>query len=183
MSRWEHLPAIPSFGRIMFLSLLTCASDSDTKCFSFQSGQQDNASHTKKSLAEGHPELGEAACLLSLQAPPPEIPLNLPWPPLTKPLHPKGDWVHLVARCAAPHPAFRSSIHKSPATCADGLLTANKCLSGSLLSDPIPRQGGDWPSFKWHKIDEVSSSPDQRSWQAPCPSPLSLYQAAPGWWT
>lgn len=50
MSRWEHLPAVPSFGGIMFLSLLTCASDSDTKCFSFQSGQQDNASHTKNHL-------------------------------------------------------------------------------------------------------------------------------------
>lgn len=137
----------------------------------------------KKSLVEGHPELGEVACLLSLQPPSPEIPLNLPWPPLTKPLHPKGDWVHLVARCAAPHPAFLRSIHKSPATCADGLLTANKCLSGWLLSDPIPRQGGDWPSFKWHKIDEVSSTPDQRSWQAPCPSPLSISQAAPGWWS
>lgn len=31
----------------MFLSLLACASDSDTKCFCFQSGRQDNPSHTK----------------------------------------------------------------------------------------------------------------------------------------
>lgn len=144
-------------------------------------GQQNNALGGKTITCWGTSRARRAR----LPLPPPlqQSSLNLPWPPLAKPLHPKGSWMHLVARCAPPHPAFPGSIHKSPATCADGLFTANKCLSELLLSDPVLRQGGDRPSFQWHKINEVPSSPNQRSWQASCPSPLSLSQAAPGWWS
>lgn len=151
----------------MFLSLLTCASDSDTKCFCFQSGQQDNASHTQNHLLRDTQSWEKCLVYFHCNLHPQKSPWtchDLLWPSL---FIQKATECILWPDVRPPHSAFLSSIHKSPATCADGLLTANKCLSGSLLSDPVPRQGGDWPSFKWHKINEVSSSPDQRSWQAP----------------
>ena len=84
-------------------------------------------------------------CLPSLQPPPSTVPLNLPWPPLTKPLHPQGSQSILWPDVCPHTQRSWAQIHKSPAPRTDCSLKANKCLFGPLLPDPVPRQGGDWP--------------------------------------
>lgn len=113
----------------------------------------------------GELEAMRVACLLSLQPPPLAIPLNLPWPPLTKPLHPQSARKHLVARCAPPHPVFLGSNSQIPCSRTDCFLTANKCLFRPLLPDPIPRQRDDWPFSEMTQDRWGVVIPNPRRWQ------------------
>lgn len=99
-------------------------------------------------------------------APPLAIPLNLPWPPLTKPLHPQSAREHLVARCAPHTQRSRAHIHKPRALALTAfLLLTNASLDRCSLTQC---QGMELIGhfLKWHKINEVSSSPTQEddSW-------------------
>lgn len=72
------------------------------------------------------------------------------------------------------HPCAQRSwaqIHKSPASHTDCSLPANKCFFGPLLPDPIPRQGGDWPSSEMTRSMRCRH-PKPKSWQlGSCPNP------------
>lgn len=94
------------------------------------------------------------------------IPLNLPWPPLTKPLHPQGSQRASCGQMCAPTPSV------------PGLKFINPLLPTLTAFSPLTNASLDRCSLthfqgreaigqflKWHKIDEVSSCPNPRGWQ------------------
>jgi hypothetical protein len=106
-----------------------------------------------------------AVCLLSLQPPPQQsfwTCRDLLWPSLSIQ---KAAREHLVARCA-PHTqqSWAQFINPLlPALTASSLLT-NASLDCCSLTQFQGREAtGHF--LKWHKIDEVSSSPNSRRWQ------------------
>lgn len=94
------------------------------------------------------------------------IPLNLPWPPLTKPLHPQGSQRASCGQMCAPTPSVA------------GLEFINPLLPTQTAFSPLTNASLDRCSLthfqgreaigqflKWQKIDEVSSCPNSRRWQ------------------
>lgn len=94
------------------------------------------------------------------------IPLNLPWPPLTKPLHPQGSQRASCGQMCAPTPSVPGLEFINPLLPA---LTAflpltNASLDRCSLTHFQGREAiGQF--LKWQKIDEVSSCPNPRRWQ------------------
>lgn len=97
---------------------------------------------------------------------PSAIPLNLPWPPLTKPLHPQESQRAYCGQMCTPTPSDPGLEFINPLLPA---LTAFSPLTNASLDrcSLTHFQGREAVGqlLKWHKIDEVSSCPNPRRWQ------------------